>query len=162
MLSFFVQENVLQEIKEIMRIYNFSVRDKGFAYPDDVAFFYNSEKKGFCFNAHKFEEKDIPDCVYPSPFLVCVGVDWTTEGLLYVIKQYRKFFFRKIPVLSPEMSDEDIIEICKQCVTLPWGSFPKTEEGQKKLAIWFRKVNKVFFPLNFRQSSASNKLTTLW
>ncbi len=155
MLSFFVQETVeLEEIKEIVDACGFPVRSNGFAKLDEIVFFYNSEKSGFCFNAHKFEEQDIPDCAYNTPFLVCVGKDWTLNGLAHVIRSYRNFFFRKMPVLNTTLTDREVIDICKNCIILPWGGFPSTREGEKKLAIWLKKVNQIFFPLNYEQSNA--------
>jgi hypothetical protein len=159
MISFFVDGKEIEGVKEMLKVLDFPVRSNGFARPEEVAFFFNSEKKGFCFNAYKLEDCDIPDSVCASPFLVCVGKEWTIDGLFCVVKQYRDFFLKGIPVLNPEEKDEVIIEICRRCITLPWGGFPQTKEGEKKLANWLRKVSLALFPLSFQGTS---KLTDLW
>jgi hypothetical protein len=159
MISFFVEGKEIEGIKETLKILKLPVRSKGFAHPEEVAFFFNPEKKGFCFNAYKFEESEIPDVVCASPFLVSVGKDWAVDGLFYIIRQYNEFFFRGIPFLDPEMDEDALVEVCRNCITLPWGGFPQTKEGEIKLAKWISRVNKILFPLEFQSAS---KLTDLW
>ncbi len=148
MISFFVQGVEIEEIKDILQACELPVRSKGFARPEEVAFFYNDRRKGFSFAGHKFEDEEIPDAVYASPFLISVGPEWNLHGLAGVIRSYRDFFQRGMPVFNPEKTDEQILEICKKCIILPWGGFPQTEESQKKLAVWLRRANKALFPLN--------------
>jgi len=160
MLKFFVENSPeLDDIASILALCGSSVRRKGFAENNEIAFFYNEEGRGFRFAAHKFKEKEVPDCVCETPFLVEVGREWKLEGLSNVIKNYRIFFNSKMPVLyninnksNKEVTNEEILSACKGCVRLPWGGFPKTKEGEKSLVEWLKRANEAFFPPYIKDS----------
>ena len=147
MLNFFVENrSEIKEIERILKQRNFSVRTGSFATFEEIAFFYNDNHEGFCFNTYKFQENEIPDCVCCSPFLVSVGKKWNEEGLMNIIQGYSRFLLRGLPVFDTDvMSTRRVINICKRCVILPWGGFPDSLEGQKQLVLWLQKAKNVLF-----------------
>jgi hypothetical protein len=155
LLNFFVENNVeIKKIAEILRQYNFSVRIGNFAVADEIAFFYNENHEGFCFSAYRFQENEIPDCVCCTPFLVSVGKKWNEEGLMNVVQRYLYFLLRGLPVFDTEtMSRRRVINICKRCITLPWGEFPNSIEGQRKLVLWLEKAKKVILSQNGKDNN---------
>ncbi len=159
-MFFFVQNNTpIREITEILRLLNCNVRENGIARPEEIVFFYNKDQeKGFRCNAHKFSEKDVPDFAILSPFLVSVGPRWSPKGLVSILKSYKIFFMRGIPVFDMSMTDEQIINICRNCLVLPWGGFPQTDEGEKMLVAWIRKAYPVFFS---HERENTNRLTVI-
>ena len=155
MLNFFVENN--SEIKEIERLLkerSFSVRSGNFAAADEIAFFYNEKHEGFCFNAYKFQESEIPDCVCCTPFIVSVGKKWNEEGLINVVQKYLCFLLRGLPVFDSKiMTPRRVINICKRCVILPWGGFPNSAERQKQLVLWLEKAKDVLFFQNGKDNN---------
>jgi hypothetical protein len=150
LLNFFVENrSEIKEIERILKQRNFSVRTGNFATFEEIAFFYNDNHEGFCFNAYKFQENEIPDCVCCSPFLVSVGKKWNKEGLMNIIQGYSRFLLRGLPVFDTDvMSTRRVINICKRCVILPWGGFPDSLDGQKQIVLWLHKAKNVFFLQN--------------
>ncbi len=150
MLNFFVENNSeIGEIEKLLKERGFSVRIGNFATFNEIAFFYNENHEGFCFTAYKFKESEIPDCVCCTPFLVSVGKKWNEEGLINVAQRYLCFLLRGLPAFDTEtMSKRRVINICKRCVSLPWGGFPSSMEGQKDLVFWLEKAKEALFLQN--------------
>ncbi len=140
MISFFVEDN--EKIKEIYGILKFCqlpVRRKRGAREHEVAFYYDENKKGISFAAHKLVKEDVPEEVKRSPFLVAVGDNWSKRGLLTVLEGYTRFFSRGLPVICyQEMTEKQIVEIIRACVLLPWSGFPEKEEARRDLVYWIK------------------------
>ncbi len=142
MPNFFVESNPeIRGIEKLLKERGFPTRSGNFAMINEIAFFYNENHEGFCFTAYKFKESEIPDCVCCTPFLVSVGKKWNEEGLMNIVQKYLYFLLRGLPVFDSEtMSRRRVINICKRCVSLPWGGFPNSMEGQKDLVFWLEKA----------------------
>ncbi len=136
-LKFYVP-NGMEKLKETLQT-GFEVRSHGGARPGEIAFFKDGNSRGFCFSAHKFFPEEIPVEVCNTPFLVKTGNRWTEEGLIHVITGYASF---RIPSLCGK-SDGELLEICRACVSLPWGGIPQGKNKQL-LTKWLRKADRCF------------------
>ncbi len=146
MLKFFVEDSPeIIEIYKILTACDLSVRRGKIADEDEICFFYNEEEKGIKYNAHKVIREDVPISAKKSPFLICVGRNWSKRGLINVVEGYVRFFKRGLPVICFDyMTEEQIINIAKRCIILPWGGFPEKKKNQQDLLIWLMWVNDVF------------------
>jgi len=159
-LSFYIEDVLeLKELEEELKNYRVACKKGGFARESDIAFFFDKNQSGFFLAAYKLEEEEIPDCVCASPFIVRVGKNWTKKGLSNIIENYSLFFIRGLPSFDSEMmSPRIIVNMCKQCVRFPWGGFPESKEGQKKLVKWLIKAEKAL-SLESEDTFSSNRLT---
>ena len=144
MLNFFVQDvPEMRDIYRMLKFCNFKTRRKGVATQGEIAFFYSGGKKGFSFSAHKLIKEKVPDCCRETPFLISVGERWTKRGLITVIEGYTRFFKRSLPVVCYDyMTEEQILNVAKACVILPWGGFPQGEEAKLDLIVWLEWANR--------------------